>query len=155
MCYNKNKMTQGKAQREWYERNKEAEKIRGREWYRNNKEAQKARNISRKRHNRQKAIEALGGACVDCGATEALEFDHKHPGTKTNPIPSIVGSINKLMEEIKVCELRCKACHRLRTSQQHALAYHLLRSVPESLMEQWLRTHPDPQQVQSSLSTVQ
>lgn len=38
--------------------------------------------ISQYRSWKTETIEALGGRCVECGATERLEFDHRDPSTK-------------------------------------------------------------------------
>lgn len=57
--------------------------------------------------------------CVDCGLLNPIlcEFDHKDPAAKIAEIlPSL--SIDNLMKEIDKCDVRCVACHRLRTCVQ-------------------------------------
>lgn len=55
--------------------------------------------------------------CVDCGEDRipCLDFDHVR-GTKIQDVPKLIGgSLNRLISEIKKCEVRCANCHRIRT----------------------------------------
>ena len=79
-----------------------------------------AKNHRRKR--RLKAIEYLGGECVDCGKEEdenegiKLEFDHVDPCNKLYTIASHIShSWEKLKTELDKCELRCVPCHKAKT----------------------------------------
>ena len=61
----------------------------------------------------------LTNLCVDCGEDDimVLEFDHVY-GTKAGSITAMVASglsVDKLMNEIKKCEVRCANCHRKKT----------------------------------------
>lgn len=66
---------------------------------------------------RSEAISDLGGACTDCGSTDALEFDHVDPATKEYGVAKILasGSAEKVKKELAKCVLRCHPCHRAKT----------------------------------------
>ena len=60
--------------------------------------------------------------CVDCGITDwrVLEFDHVR-GEKYMDIAKLMrvsSNIDKLMEEIAKCDVRCANCHRLKTIER-------------------------------------
>jgi len=68
---------------------------------------------------RAACIQALGGKCVDCGATENLDFDHVDPRDKVNRIAKLwTAKKSVLWREVKKCELRCKACHARRHARR-------------------------------------
>lgn len=77
---------------------------------------------------RNAAIEQLGGKCIDCGATNDLEFDHVDPKNKTYNIAQIFSSHSeeKLQKEIQKCVLRCVACHAHITALQKLQSTNLL-----------------------------
>lgn len=55
--------------------------------------------------------------CIDCGESDpiVLDFDHRNPNTKYRSISQIMAQclgINKLIEEIEKCDVRCANCHR-------------------------------------------
>lgn len=63
----------------------------------------------------------LSHPCVDCGESDpiVLEFDHIAPESKEFCLSSSVDySLQKLIEEIKKCEVRCANCHRRKTAKQ-------------------------------------
>jgi 5-methylcytosine-specific restriction endonuclease McrA len=64
------------------------------------------------------ATEFLGGACVDCGEVERLEFDHVDPLSKEFPIAS-AGTISedRFWSEVRKCVLRCRPCHQQKTNR--------------------------------------
>lgn len=63
---------------------------------------------------RLKGIGLLGGKCVQCGATENLEFDHIDPAMKSNHrIWS--WSWARINEELAKCQLLCVSCHYTKT----------------------------------------
>ena len=66
---------------------------------------------------RNEAITKLGGKCVDCGATENLEFDHVDRDTKSFFVGRKMTYPNT-EEELKKCVLRCDPCHNARTLEQ-------------------------------------
>lgn len=81
------------------------------------------RNLSIQR----KAIEYIGKylsshPCVDCGEKDiiVLEFDHIESKDKDDNVSHIIrntGSLQKLIEEISKCEVRCANCHRRKTAK--------------------------------------
>lgn len=58
--------------------------------------------------------------CIDCGETydpECMDFDHV--GKKTKNVGNLVAcSMERILEEIKHCEVICANCHRLRTKKR-------------------------------------
>lgn len=68
---------------------------------------------------RRKMIDYLGGACVKCGATENLQFDHRDSSGKTFDV-SVCWSWRweRLVPELDKCQLFC-AEHHLEKSREH------------------------------------
>ena len=62
--------------------------------------------------SREWALARLGGACVVCGSTEDLQFDHKDPATKLFEI-SKAGTYarEKFEAELAKCQLLCVKHH--------------------------------------------
>ena len=61
---------------------------------------------------REILIEKLGGKCVECGCTEALEFDHIDPSTKSfNIAAGYTKPKEVLLAEVAKCQLLCNKCH--------------------------------------------
>lgn len=63
--------------------------------------------------------------CVDCGEKDilVLEFDHRDKKIKEGHVSSIIrdsGSLEKLIEEISKCDVRCANCHRRKTARENA-----------------------------------
>jgi predicted transcriptional regulator len=90
---------------------------------RKNKEFNKIRVNSvnkSKARNRKVVLDYLEThSCVDCGITDVrvLEFDHVR-GTKIDCVSVGVKdswSVEKLIEEINKCEVRCANCHKIMT----------------------------------------
>src|ERR1700704_6489990 len=55
------------------------------------------------------------GPCVDCGSWRNLEIDHEDPTKKvTNAVWS--WSKERRDEELAKCSVRCKKCHKKKTS---------------------------------------
>lgn len=76
------------------------------------------RNYMRNRYHkiRQQAIKDLGGACVDCGAADDLQFDHKDKKKKELSLSRINSlSKEKLQKELAKCQLLCRKCHKDKT----------------------------------------
>lgn len=68
--------------------------------------------------NRQKALEFLGGKCVNCGSTEKLEFDHINDdrvGVDQCVSRLFSYSWERILVELKRCQLLCKPCHNKKT----------------------------------------
>jgi hypothetical protein len=67
---------------------------------------------ARKHRRRARLVEMLGGCCVRCGTTEALEFDHVDPSTKRFAICSDLSRAwSELLAEVAKCQLLCRPCH--------------------------------------------
>lgn len=85
--------------------------------------------LEKRRHNniilcKNYVIEYLKShPCADCGFTNiiCLDFDHIDPNTKDKSISTLTmrgTCLQRLINEIKKCIVRCANCHRLRTSKQ-------------------------------------
>lgn len=74
-------------------------------------------NINRYHRIRAEEIAAKGGECVDCGSTDKLEFDHVDPKLKSFDVGKLLNySAAKRKAELEKCVLRCKACHKIKTT---------------------------------------
>lgn len=73
--------------------------------------------VTLKRRDRKKQLlELLGGKCINCGATEGLEFDHLDPKEKEFRISEMLDwGEEKLKGEALKCQLLCKPCHHQKT----------------------------------------
>lgn len=59
----------------------------------------------------------LGGECAQCGAKEALEFDHVNPREKKYDITKILMQAKaKWLAELRKCQLLCKVHHKEKTN---------------------------------------
>ena len=69
--------------------------------------------MKKKYHERKKwAIEYLGGKCNKCETFENLNFDHINPFSKKYDISKIIcGKKEKIINELKKCQILCKKCH--------------------------------------------
>lgn len=67
-----------------------------------------------------KAIERLGGRCVSCGSTEALEFDHIDPALKSFDVLErwSIAAV-RFLAEVDKCQLLCETCHKTKHEAQH------------------------------------
>lgn len=64
----------------------------------------------------------LKSKCVDCGNSDprVLEFDHVR-GTKEYNVSNLIGAahpIQRIIDEIAKCEIRCANCHRIVTIER-------------------------------------
>ena len=78
---------------------------------------------------RLKAIERLGGKCINCESKENLQFDHIDPLTKVASIAKMSSmSEEKFWLEVDKCQLLCLRCHQSKTlldlNQQNAKITH-------------------------------
>jgi hypothetical protein len=77
----------------------------------------------RLRENKQRAVDAHGGACVTCGYSKyigALEFHHPDPSKKDPSYAKMKAAHwDKYWAEVSKCVLLCANCHR----EVHALPY--------------------------------
>lgn len=66
----------------------------------------------RARKRRQKAIEYLGGVCIECDSDVALHFHHKDPEDKEFTIAKGYSfSKERFWKEVDKCVLLCNTCH--------------------------------------------
>jgi 5-methylcytosine-specific restriction endonuclease McrA len=73
-------------------------------------------NLARYNKRKAEAIEILGGACVICGSTEELQFDHLNPSTKKFALGKLWSANQEaFMEELTKCQLLCFTCHQIKT----------------------------------------
>lgn len=73
---------------------------------------------ARSSETKRRAVEYLGGKCVDCkykGHPVAFDFDHIEPSTKKFKISGkAIYRWSELKKELDKCCLRCSNCHRIR-----------------------------------------
>jgi hypothetical protein len=82
--------------------------------------------VNRRRFSlKQKAVDYLGGKCIDCGynrCLQALEFDHIDPSQKEFTISGRhCFSWEKVKLELDKCVLRCANCHRERHANERKI----------------------------------
>ena len=98
----------------WTDEQKQLEKERHKRRWDNNKEEimEYTKEYARNRKNLLK--EKMGGKCVQCGATEHLQFDHINPSEKLYNISNNFFR-QDIDEEIAKCQLLCSRCHLEKT----------------------------------------
>lgn len=94
-------------------------------YYLRNKQLYKEKNKRRKRELINFVISFKQKPCVDCGVQYqhyVMDFDHTDTKTKTTNINRMINfhsySKEKILKEIKKCDLVCANCHRIRTYQR-------------------------------------
>lgn len=74
------------------------------------------------RKRRAAAVTQLGGECVECGATEELEFDHIDPSTKVSTIAQLSSASEvRFQAELAKCQLLCKEHHLEKSRREGSL----------------------------------
>jgi len=70
-------------------------------------------------------IEMLGGKCNKCNSCNSLEIDHKDPKIKSFNILCMARGmvLEKLVVELKKCQLLCSACHKNKTKIDGSTLY--------------------------------
>lgn len=80
------------------------------------------------------AIQLLGSECVNCGSTKRLEFDHvKNDREDEGHMISrmLENDWEKLLEELKKCQLLCVSCHRIKTGNDvRPLDFDIVKEYP-------------------------
>lgn len=79
----------------------------------------------------QKAIDLLGGKCVECSSIEDLEFDHVQPETKRFSLCKKLNNSpwERIEEELKLCQLLCHSCHSEKNKEDNGEAGHGTRTM--------------------------
>lgn len=80
----------------------------------------KVQDKRRRQEHRLRAIEYLGGRCVDCGNNDnrVFVFDHVR-GEKTCNVPTLFAKRwERVLTELEKCELVCANCHLIRTVER-------------------------------------
>lgn len=85
--------------------------------------AQRRRQRLRDEFRKNMIAYADGKYCIDCGETDSVtfEFDHIDPATKSFNVSQAVRlgySWEKVLEEIKKCQIVCANCHKRRSAKQ-------------------------------------
>jgi 5-methylcytosine-specific restriction endonuclease McrA len=71
-------------------------------------------------------LELMGGACVKCGSTERLEFDHIDRSTKSLKPSSLWSRTDdQILAELAKCQILCYSCHKKKTVSENIAARNL------------------------------
>lgn len=92
-------------------------------WYEKNKTTQSVRVMAQKKRRRKEIQQFLveyftSHPCVDCGMSNILVLEFDHVLGKKREVSRLVAegcSLQRLKEEIQLCEVRCCNCHRIKT----------------------------------------
>lgn len=79
------------------------------------------RKAKKRAANKAKAIELLGGKCVECGSIDRLEFDHinrdrqdfRHALSNMWEL-----SWERILKELEKCQLLCRSCHAVKSQTE-------------------------------------
>ncbi len=117
----KNKEKRNARSKEHYYNNVEEIREQKKRYYQKHREEYSTRQKEKRRENKIKCIEYLGGKCMKCGTTDRLEFDHIDRTTKKYVIASRVNNKwDNLKEELDKCQLLCVDCHLQKTAKEWA-----------------------------------
>jgi len=103
----KDKEKQREAQREWAKRNSHITN--------RHRKAHKRKNIEMIRNLKE-------APCMDCGGEfpyPVMDFDHRPGEIKLGNVAEMVSrnvALERILDEIKKCDLVCANCHRIRTA---------------------------------------
>src|SRR5580692_8009755 len=93
------------------------QKVQHAKWYEENKVDQKAKALARRKEIRAWFQEYKGTlACSKCGFKHPAAIDFHHISDKTAGVTEVVQralSKERILEEIKKCEVLCSNCHRI------------------------------------------
>ena len=91
-------------------------------YYLRNKDLYKVKNIKRRKDLINFVISFKQKPCMDCGVQYphyVMDFDHRDKKTKLTSINRMINfhsySKEKILKEMKKCDLVCANCHRIRT----------------------------------------
>lgn len=103
---------------------KSCQKVHKDRHYRENRAEYMARARAARRVIENAISEIKKSPCVDCNKKYppyVMDFDHLDPNTKVISVSGAImkgWSLNKVLEEVKKCDLVCSNCHRERTHQR-------------------------------------
>lgn len=90
-------------------------------WYKDNSELHKQRVAPAKKRALDRNRAALWGIleeaiCEDCGESDPLVLEFDHTNEKDAGVSTLhSGSLPRMLDEIKKCDIVCANCHRKRT----------------------------------------
>ena len=88
------------------------------QYYSECKKCSNKRTVQQLRDKKKKAVEYLGGKCLDCGLVDlpiVYDFHHRNPKEKDFQISRFRNfTWNKIKTELDKCDLLCSNCHRKR-----------------------------------------
>lgn len=113
-----NKPGNREKQRQCAQRYRAANPERRKEQQRRSAAKRYASVLAKKRTNKVKAVEFMGGRCVDCGGVFppcVYAFHHLDPATKdANPATLMMSSWRRIQAELEKCVLLYTNCHLVR-----------------------------------------
>src|SRR3972149_3591234 len=91
--------------------------------YKNTRDRRQYHRDLRARHREYVREILKGSVCVDCGYSDwrALDFDHIDPATKFDSVSAMLSQtwkLNRIVDEVSKCAIRCPNCHRIRTYEE-------------------------------------
>ena len=93
-------------------------------------EYQTKRLVERRKAHKKRAVEYLGGQCLDCGLrselVEIYDFHHRSADEKESSIARLLDRTKnwgKICEELDKCVLLCSNCHRIRHAREDGNAH--------------------------------
>jgi hypothetical protein len=91
-----------------------------REQHKKNRDRNRENLNRRRKEQRQRMIDYLGGRCIGCGTIENLQFDHVDRKEKEVNVSKLFGySDDRVLLEVKKCQLLCQECHQYKTTINH------------------------------------
>jgi hypothetical protein len=98
---------------------KECNKLWVRDRYKRNKEYYDKKNKDNIKRNKKFVLDYLNkNPCIDCGESDPIVLDFDHIRDKKDTICKLIRKmccIDRIIEEINKCEVRCANCHRRKT----------------------------------------
>jgi hypothetical protein len=99
---------------------KPCQSIKGKNYYIKNKDSILARSAKINQRNRELYLNyLLTHPCVDCGESDPVVLEADHVGDKSYDVSRMIQgwSWNRILQELKKCEIVCANCHRRRTAK--------------------------------------
>ena len=112
--------------REWYQAHVVEHVARQRKYLDNGgREVHNAWCRTKRQQQRQRAIEYLGGQCLDCGIEDERVFQFDHVPNRGEKLRNVLNSTTweACRTELDKCDLVCANCHCIRTRERQEKAY--------------------------------